>query len=414
MASGSPDTEACVRRAPVEGGDWIPAGSLRLRRPAHEVPEDCENLPSVGGPGFGRVLAEGWRRAPAALGGEVTGDGRRAVAAGRLGQAGVLVKLDHINYVDECLDVGPTQIEPHAHGWHIDIEEFLDLRKNTGDDRRRTHDMNTANWVPDLFMERVEADAEWTLFSPDEVPELHDLTGAAFKTAYETHEAEAAEGRIKVFRKVRALELWRRMLTMLFETAHPWVTFKDPCNIRSPQGHAGVVHSSNLCTEITLNTSDDEVAVCNLGSLNLAAHVTPEGLDEDRLARTVRTAVRMLDNVIDINFYTIPEARRSNLRHRPVGLGLMGFQDALHALRLPYASDAAVAFADESMEAISFHAISASVDLAGERGCYPSFEGSLWSKGILPIDSLELLADARGGLDLDRGSRLDWEGCASA
>lgn len=293
--------------------------------------------------------------------------------------------------------------------WHVDIEEFLDLRKNTGDDRRRTHDMNTANWVPDLFMERVAMDAGWTLFSPDETPDLHDLYGPAFKTAYETYEAKAARGEIKVFKQVRASDLWRRMLTMLFETGHPWVTFKDPCNIRSPQNHVGVVHSSNLCTEITLNTSADEVAVCNLGSINLLAHVGPNGLDHARLARTVNTAMRMLDNVIDINFYTIPEARRSNLRHRPVGLGLMGFQDALQALRLPYASDAAVAFADESMEAISFHAISASCDLAAERGRYPSFDGSLWSKGILPIDSIQLLADARGGLDLDRSARLKWD-----
>jgi ribonucleoside-diphosphate reductase alpha chain len=293
--------------------------------------------------------------------------------------------------------------------WHIDIEEFLDLRKNTGDDRRRTHDMNTANWVPDLFMERVEADAGWTLFSPDEAPDLHDLTGPAFKAAYEQYEAKAARGEIKVFKPVRAVDLWRRMLTMLFETGHPWITFKDPCNIRSPQGHAGVVHSSNLCTEITLNTSDDQVAVCNLGSVNLAAHVTATGLDRERLARTVATAMRMLDNVIDINFYTIPEARRSNLRHRPVGLGLMGFQDALQTLRIPYASEGAVRFADESMEAISFHAISASVDLAAERGRYPSFEGSLWSKGILPIDSIDLLAQARGTHELDRSARLDWE-----
>ncbi|MFZ5692704.1 MAG: ribonucleoside-diphosphate reductase subunit alpha [Pseudomonadota bacterium] len=293
--------------------------------------------------------------------------------------------------------------------WHIDIEEFLDLRKNTGDDRRRTHDMNTANWVPDLFMERVEADGSWTLFSPDETPDLHDLCGPAFKTAYEAYEAKAAKGEIKIFKQLRAADLWRRMLTMLFETGHPWITFKDPCNIRSPQSHAGVVHSSNLCTEITLNTSADEVAVCNLGSVNLAAHVTPAGLDHDKLARTVKTAMRMLDNVIDINFYTIPEARRSNLRHRPVGLGLMGFQDALQTMRLPYASDAAVQFADESMEAISFHAISASCDLAAERGRYPSFEGSLWSKGILPIDSIGLLERARGALDLDRSSRLDWE-----
>jgi ribonucleoside-diphosphate reductase alpha chain len=294
--------------------------------------------------------------------------------------------------------------------WHVDIEEFLDLRKNTGDDRRRTHDMNTANWVPDLFMERVEADGSWTLFSPDEVPELHDLYGAAFREAYEKREAEADAGRIKVFKRIRAVELWRRMLTMLFETGHPWVTFKDPCNIRSPQQHAGVVHSSNLCTEITLNTSNDEVAVCNLGSVNLANHVTAAGLDHAQVARTVKTAMRMLDNVVDINFYTIPEARRSNLRHRPVGLGLMGFQDALQALRLPYASKEAADFADASMEAISFHAISASVDLAAERGRYPSFEGSLWSKGILPIDSLRLLDEARGKeVEVDRTSRLDWD-----
>ncbi|MDQ0512283.1 ribonucleoside-diphosphate reductase subunit alpha [Ancylobacter amanitiformis] len=293
--------------------------------------------------------------------------------------------------------------------WHIDIEEFLDLRKNTGDDRRRTHDMNTANWVPDLFMQRLADDAQWTLFSPDETPDLHDLVGPTFKAAYEAHEARAARGELKVFKQVRAADLWRRMLTLLFETGHPWITFKDPCNIRSPQGHVGVVHSSNLCTEITLNTSNDEVAVCNLGSVNLLAHVTRQGLDHARLQRTVTTAMRMLDNVIDINFYTIPEARRSNLRHRPVGLGIMGFQDALQALRIPYGSPAAVRFADESMEAVSFHAISASCDLAAERGRYPSFEGSLWSKGTLPIDSIELLSEARGGLDVDRSSTLDWE-----
>jgi ribonucleoside-diphosphate reductase alpha chain len=293
--------------------------------------------------------------------------------------------------------------------WHVDIEEFLDLRKNTGDDRRRTHDMNTANWVPDLFMERVEADGEWTLFSPDETPELHDLYGQSFRKAYEAYEAKAASGGLKVFRKVRALDLWRKMLTMLFETGHPWVTFKDPCNIRSPQGHVGVVHSSNLCTEITLNTSKDEVAVCNLGSVNLLNHVTEKGLDLERLARTVGTAMRMLDNVIDINFYTIPEARASNLRHRPVGLGLMGFQDALQKLRIPYASDAAVEFADRSMEAISYHAISASVDLAAERGRYASFDGSLWSKGTLAVDSIKLLEDARPGVEMDSGSTLDWE-----
>ena len=293
--------------------------------------------------------------------------------------------------------------------WHVDIEEFLELRKNTGDDRRRTHDMNTANWVPDLFMERVSLDAEWTLFSPDETPDLHDLYGKLFRKAYEAYEAKAAAGELKVFRKVRALDLWRKMLTMIFETGHPWITFKDPCNIRSPQGHVGVVHSSNLCTEITLNTSKDEVAVCNLGSINLVNHINENGLDLERLAKTVTTAMRMLDNVVDINFYTIPEARASNLRHRPVGLGLMGFQDALQKLRIAYASDAAVEFADRSMEAISYHAISASVDLAAERGRYASFEGSLWSKGILPVDSIKLLEDARPGVDMDAGSTLDWE-----
>ncbi|GGA77529.1 ribonucleoside-diphosphate reductase [Nitratireductor aestuarii] len=293
--------------------------------------------------------------------------------------------------------------------WHVDIEEFLDLRKNTGDDRRRTHDMNTANWVPDLFMERVEADGEWTLFSPDETPDLHDLYGPAFRAAYEAYEAKAARGEMKVFRKLRAVDLWRRMLTMLFETGHPWVTFKDPCNIRSPQQHVGVVHSSNLCTEITLNTSKDEVAVCNLGSINLVNHISGDGLDMEHLARTVKTAMRMLDNVIDINFYTIPEARASNLRHRPVGLGLMGFQDALQKLRIAYSSPEAVELADRSMEAISYHAISASVDLAAERGRYSSFEGSLWSKGILPIDSIRLLKEARPGVDMDETSTLDWE-----
>ena len=312
--------------------------------------------------------------------------------------------------------------------WHIDIEEFLDLRKNTGDDRRRTHDMNTANWVPDLFMQRVEADGEWTLFSPDETPDLHDLYGKAFAERYAFYEAKAARGEMRVTKTLRATDLWRRMLTMLFETGHPWITFKDPCNLRSPQQHVGVIHSSNLCTEITLNTSDEEVAVCNLGSVNLLNHVGEGGIDHARLQRTISTAMRMLDNVIDINFYTIPEARRSNLQHRPVGLGLMGFQDALHALRIPFASDAAVAFADTSMEAISFHAIAASVDLAAERGRYPSFNGSLWSRGILPIDSIAILDEARAsalpgevetgspsgnpaiknGLDIDRISTLDW------
>ncbi|MGC7094886.1 ribonucleoside-diphosphate reductase subunit alpha [Amycolatopsis lurida] len=295
--------------------------------------------------------------------------------------------------------------------WHVDIEEFLDLRKNTGDDRRRTHDMNTANWVPDEFLRRVEANEGWTLFSPNEVPDLHDLYGNAFAERYREYEAAAERGEIKVFRKVRAVELWRRMLTMLFETGHPWITFKDPCNLRSPQQHTGVVHSSNLCTEITLNTSADEVAVCNLGSVNLLKHVGPDGLDTKRLEKTVRTAVRMLDNVIDINFYTIPEARRSNLRHRPIGLGLMGFQDALFELGLPLSSEAAVEFADRSMEYISYYAISASTDLAEQRGQYQTFEGSLWSKGILPIDSMQLLIDARRGdaLDVDTSTTLDWE-----
>jgi ribonucleoside-diphosphate reductase alpha chain len=295
--------------------------------------------------------------------------------------------------------------------WHVDVEEFLDLRKNTGDDRRRTHDMNTANWVPDEFLRRVEADAGWTLFSPDETPDLHDLYGTAFALRYREYEAAADRGEIRVFRRVRAVELWRRMLTMLFETGHPWITFKDPCNLRSPQQHAGVVHSSNLCTEITLNTARDEVAVCNLGSVNLAAHVGPDGLDAAELGRTVRTAVRMLDNVIDINFYTIPEARRSNLRHRPVGLGLMGFQDALFAQAIPFASEAAVEFADRSAEVLSYHAIAASSDLAVERGRYPGYEGSLWSRGVLPIDSIGLLAAAREGdaLDVDTSTTLDWD-----
>ncbi|MET9274497.1 ribonucleoside-diphosphate reductase subunit alpha [Kribbella sp. NPDC003557] len=295
--------------------------------------------------------------------------------------------------------------------WHIDVEEFLDLRKNTGDERRRTHDMNTANWVPDLFMQRVEAGGEWTLFSPDEVPDLHDLYGSAFATAYVRYEEAADRGEIRVFKRVKAVDLWRRMLTVLFETGHPWITFKDACNLRSPQQHDGVVHSSNLCTEITLNTTVDETAVCNLGSVNLVAHLTEEGLDADLLRDTVKTAVRMLDNVIDVNFYTTPESERANQRHRPVGLGLMGFADALFALRIPYASDAAVEFADRSMEQISYYAIEASSELAAERGRYSSYDGSLWSLGILPIDSLDLLHTARDGdVIIDRGTELDWDG----
>ena len=294
--------------------------------------------------------------------------------------------------------------------WHLDVEEFLDLRKNTGDDRRRTHDMNTANWVPDLFMKRVSEDGPWTLFSPDEATDLHDMYGAAFTGRYEEYEAAAGRGEIQNFKVVRALDLWRRMLSMLYETGHPWVTFKDPCNLRSPQQHVGVVHSSNLCTEITLNTSDDEIAVCNLGSVNLAEHVNESGLQLDKLEKTVRTAMRMLDNVIDYNYYSVPQARRSNLKHRPVGLGIMGFQDALHRLRVPYASEAAVEFADASMEAVSYFAIKASSELAEERGPYSSFNGSLWSKGILPIDSVDILERERGGyLEVDRSQRMDWE-----
>jgi len=298
--------------------------------------------------------------------------------------------------------------------WHIDIEEFLDLRKNTGDDRRRTHDMNTANWVPDLFMKRVAEDQQWTLFSPDETPDLHDLMGQAFETAYTAYEARAERGEMKVSKRIKALDLWRKMLAMLFETGHPWIAFKDPCNLRYTNQHVGTVHSSNLCTEITLHTNDQEIAVCNLGSVNLAAHVTDQGLDTKRLQATVRTAMRMLDNVIDYNFYNVPQARKSNLRHRPVGLGIMGFQDALYQLRIPYESQDAVQFADTSMEYLSYYAIGASADLAEERGRYPSFTGSLWSRGILPLDSIQLLAEGRGGyLQMDTSHTLDWDSLRS-
>jgi ribonucleoside-diphosphate reductase alpha chain len=295
--------------------------------------------------------------------------------------------------------------------WHLDIEEFLELRKNTGDDRRRTHDMNTANWIPDLFMKRVFEDAEWTLFSPNEVPDLHDLYGRAFEKRYQEYEELTRSGEMTLFKRVRAQDLWRKMLSMLFETGHPWITFKDSCNVRSPQQHVGVVHSSNLCTEITLNTSKEEVAVCNLGSVNLAAHIVDGELDMKKLKKTVKTAVRMLDNVIDINYYSVPQARNSNMRHRPVGLGVMGFQDALYKQRIPYGSQAAVDFADRSMEAIGYFAIDASCKLAKERGSYPSFSGSLWSRGILPIDSLKLLKQERGDqyLDVDYSTTLDWE-----
>jgi len=293
--------------------------------------------------------------------------------------------------------------------WHLDIEEFLDLRKNTGDERRRTHDMNTANWIPDLFMQRVIDNREWTLFSPVDVPDLHEKFGTAFETAYLAYEAQAAAGQIKLHKTLPAVQLWRKMLTMLFETGHPWITFKDACNLRSPQQHVGVVHSSNLCTEITLNTSDSETAVCNLGSVNLLAHLKDGQLDQDKLARTVSTALRMLDNVVDINFYATPKARNANLRHRPVGLGIMGFADCLYALGLPYASSEAVEFADRTMEAVCYQAYWASSELARERGRYSSFTGSLWDQGILPLDSIRLLEEGRGGhLELDRSTRLDW------
>ena len=302
--------------------------------------------------------------------------------------------------------------------WHLDIEEFLELRKNTGDDRRRTHDMNTANWIPDLFMRRVLEGGQWTLFSPSNTPDLHELFGAPFEKAYVAYEDKVDRGDIKLFKRLPAKDLWRKMLTMLFETGHPWVTFKDACNVRSPQQHVGVVHSSNLCTEITLNTSDTEIAVCNLGSINLAQHLTGgdggKTIDQVKLKKTISTAMRMLDNVIDINFYAVKKARDSNLRHRPVGLGLMGFQDALYELRVPYASDAAVEFADQSMEAICYHAYWASTELAAERGRYSSYRGSLWDRGILPIDSLDLLAEARGGyVEVDRSVTMDWDALRS-
>ena len=293
--------------------------------------------------------------------------------------------------------------------WHLDVEEFLDLRKNTGDERRRTHDMHTANWIPDLFMKRVLEEKDWTLFSPDDAPDLHDLYGQAFQNRYEQYEADAEAGRIKLSRKVSAVDLWRKMLTRVFETGHPWITFKDPSNIRSPQDHAGVVHSSNLCTEILLNTSADEIAVCNLGSINMLNHVTEGELDLEKLEETVNTAVRMLDNVIDINFYPTPEAKNANHRHRPVGLGMMGFQDALSACGISYASESAVEFADRSMEAISYFAISASSRLAAERGTYSSYAGSKWDRGLLPIDTVALLEQERGlPIEMDKSSSMDW------
>jgi ribonucleoside-diphosphate reductase alpha chain len=298
--------------------------------------------------------------------------------------------------------------------WHLDVEEFLELRKNTGDDRRRTHDMNTANWIPDLFMKRVMEKGEWTLFTPSTCPDLHDKFGLEFEKAYLAYEQKAANGEIKPFKKVNALDMWRKMLGMLFETGHPWITFKDPCNVRSPQQHVGVVHSSNLCTEITLNTNETEIAVCNLGSVNLAVHLKTDAsgnlvLDHEKLQKTIRTAMRMLDNVIDINYYAVTKARTSNMKHRPVGMGIMGFQDCLHMLRIPYASDAAVQFADESMEAVCYYAYLASTELAEERGTYETYKGSLWDRGILPQDSVKLLAEQRGGyVEVDMSSKMDW------
>jgi ribonucleoside-diphosphate reductase alpha chain len=300
--------------------------------------------------------------------------------------------------------------------WHLDIEEFLELRKNTGDDRRRTHDMNTSNWIPDLFMKRVMENGDWTLFSPSNTPDLHDKFGKAFEEAYVAYEQKADRGELKPFRRIPAQQLWRKMLGMLFETGHPWITFKDPCNIRSPQQHVGVVHSSNLCTEITLNTNETEIAVCNLGSVNLTAHMTTDAngkmiLDHEKLQKTVRTAMRMLDNVIDINYYAVAKARNSNLKHRPVGMGIMGFQDCLHMQRIPYASDEAVKFADSSMEAVCYYAYQASCELAEERGVYSTYKGSLWDRGILPQDSVALLAQERGGyVEVDNSSTMDWSG----
>jgi ribonucleoside-diphosphate reductase alpha chain len=300
--------------------------------------------------------------------------------------------------------------------WHLDIEEFLELRKNTGDDRRRTHDMNTSNWIPDLFMKRVMEGGDWTLFSPSNTPDLHDKFGRAFEEAYVAYEQKADRGELKPFRRIPAQQLWRKMLGMLFETGHPWITFKDPCNIRSPQQHIGVVHSSNLCTEITLNTNETEIAVCNLGSVNLTAHMTTDAngkmiLDHEKLQRTVRTAMRMLDNVIDINYYAVAKARNSNLKHRPVGMGIMGFQDCLHMQRIPYASDEAVKFADSSMEAVCYYAYQASNELAEERGVYSTYKGSLWDRGILPQDSVAMLAAERGGyVEVDSSSTMDWSG----
>src|SRR5690554_982871 len=341
-----------------------------------------------------------------ALGAHITGTNGRS--------QGIVPFLKVVNDTAVAVNQGGKRkgaVCSYLETWHLDIEEFLELRKNTGDDRRRTHDMNTANWIPDLFMKRVFEDGEWTLFSPNNVPDLHELHGRAFENAYIEYERRAAAGLMEIYKTVKAKDLWRKMLSMLFETGHPWITFKDACNVRSPQQHVGTIHSSNLCTEITLNTSKDEIAVCNLGSVNLVNHVTEEGLDTIKLQRTIRTAVRMLDNVIDINYYSVPQAENSNLKHRPVGMGIMGFQDSLYIQRLPYGSDEAVTFADRSMEVISYFAIQASTDLAEERGTYATYKGSLWDQGILPIDSLKMLQQVRGEqyLEVDQSQTLDWD-----
>ncbi|CAN5439339.1 ribonucleoside-diphosphate reductase subunit alpha [soil metagenome] len=352
---------------------------------------------------FAGGLGNDWTRVRA-LGSHIKGTNGRS--------QGVVPFLKVVNDTAVAVNQGGKRkgaVCAYLETWHLDIEEFLELRKNTGDDRRRTHDMNTANWVPDLFMRRVMENGDWTLFSPSTCPDLHDKFGIAFEQAYTAYEAKAARGEIKLFKTMRASDLWRKMLSMLFETGHPWITFKDACNVRSPQQHVGVVHSSNLCTEITLNTSDTEIAVCNLGSVNLVQHLKNGEMDHDKLKKTVSTAMRMLDNVIDINYYAVKKARDSNLRHRPVGLGIMGFQDALYEARLPYASQEAVEFADRSMEAVCYYAYLASTELAQERGRYSSYRGSLWDRGILPIDSLDLLAEQRGGyVEVDRSSTLDW------
>jgi ribonucleoside-diphosphate reductase alpha chain len=297
----------------------------------------------------------------------------------------------------------------YLESWHNDIEDFLELRKNTGDERRRCHDMNTANWIPDLFMKRMEARQDWSLFRTNETPDLHDLYGKAFELRYEEYEAKAAEGKIWT-RKVPAIELWKGMLKMIFETGHPWITFKDPCNLRSPQDHCGVVHSSNLCTEITLNTSDEETAVCNLGSVVLDTHITSDGsLDHEMLKETITVAIRALDNVIDINFYPTEAAKTANSRHRPIGMGVMGLQNALYKKGLAFASDAAVDFNDEFMEAIAYYAYNASSELSKEHGPYSSYEGSKWSRGLMPQDSVDLLEDERGvKINVPRGAKMDW------